>query len=80
MDVSSIWCKDKLTLQNKEIKKSTITATSMEILATPVQRVSMCIYVILKLYYVGNQGSHDVKLQVIDDGRVRYEWGAVSVL
>ena len=37
---------------------------STSIVAALDQRVALSIYVILKLLYVGNQGSHDIKLQV----------------
>ena len=35
------------------------------IVSTLAQRIALSKYIILKLYYVGNQGSSDVKLQVM---------------
>ena len=37
---------------------------STAIVAAYAQRLVLSIYTILKLYYIGNQGSHDSKLQV----------------
>ena len=45
-------------------KKSTITATSTTIVAAHPQRVALSKCLILNPYYVGNQGNHDIKLQV----------------
>ena len=53
---------------------------SMVIVAVHSQRVALSTFIILKLYYVGNQGCHDVKLQVTMVAIVQCERGVVNVL
>ena len=83
VDVSIIWLEAKLTLQKKNFnikKKSTIMAASMEVVSMHAQKVAPSIYVIFEVYYVGNQGNCDVKLQVTMTAIVQCEQGAVNVL
>ena len=53
---------------------------SMAVVAAHAQRVALYIYVILKLYYIGNLGSRDVKLQVMMGVVVLCERGAVCAI
>ncbi len=59
-----------------------ITAISMTIIAVHAQRFALCIYAILKLYFVVNKGSCNVKLQVTIVARftvTRCRRGAITV-
>ena len=62
-------------------EKSSITA--YDDYTAHVQIVAISIYIIMTSYYVGNQGSHDVKLQITMATRFRInenEQGTVNVL
>ena len=53
---------------------------STVIIAVHALRVALSTNLILKLYYVGNLSSHDVKLQVVMVAIVQCVRGAVYVL